>query len=161
MKDSFFEADTGERMFWYSEHVKGPGMKEYKYDPIDSGRWARSLGLVCSALLFFSKDTHVLVCLTLHCWATFVVIPERNSTKKFSWGSGGFLLLLRESLVSSGLNYSCWFICGVCLPRGQPLSHSLYLLWDWTAAKEDPACPQRTIAELLFRTIAEFLSPIS
>jgi hypothetical protein len=27
----------GERMFGYSKHVKGPGMKEYKYDPTDSG----------------------------------------------------------------------------------------------------------------------------
>jgi hypothetical protein len=37
-KKCFPEADTGERMFCYSRHVKGPVMKEYKYDPTDSGR---------------------------------------------------------------------------------------------------------------------------
>ncbi|KRY67946.1 hypothetical protein T4D_4290 [Trichinella pseudospiralis] len=25
--------DTGERMFGYSKHMKGPLVKEYKYDP--------------------------------------------------------------------------------------------------------------------------------
>ena len=34
----FPEADSGERMFGYSKHVKGHLMKEYKYDPTDSGR---------------------------------------------------------------------------------------------------------------------------
>ena len=57
MKDCFPEADTGERMFGYSKHVKGHLMKEYKYDPIDSGGQALSFGLVCSAL-------HALVSLT-------------------------------------------------------------------------------------------------
>ena len=38
VKDYFPEADTGERMFGYSKHMKGPMMKEYKYDPTDSGR---------------------------------------------------------------------------------------------------------------------------
>ena len=36
MKDCFPEADTGERMFGYSKLAKGPGVKEYKYDPTDS-----------------------------------------------------------------------------------------------------------------------------
>jgi hypothetical protein len=44
-------------MFGYSKHVKGHLMKEYKYDPIDSGGQALSFGLVCSAL-------HALVSLT-------------------------------------------------------------------------------------------------
>jgi hypothetical protein len=31
-------------------------MEEYKHDPTDSGRRALSIGLVCSASLFFIKD---------------------------------------------------------------------------------------------------------
>lgn len=50
--------------------------------------------------------------------------------------------------VSSGLNYSCWFMSVVCLLRGltglQLLSYIWCLIWDWTPAKE--AHPQRTIA---------------
>jgi hypothetical protein len=38
MKECFPEADTGERMFGYNRHVKGHLMKEYKYDPTESGR---------------------------------------------------------------------------------------------------------------------------
>jgi hypothetical protein len=51
----FPEADAGERMFGCSRYVKRLLMKEYKYDPTDSGK-ALSLGLVCSALLLFAKD---------------------------------------------------------------------------------------------------------
>ena len=54
-------------MFGYSKHMKGCLIKEYKYEPTESGRQALSFGLVCSTLLFFTKDTHVLVCLTSHC----------------------------------------------------------------------------------------------
>ena len=54
VKDCFTEADTGERMFGYSKHVK-ECLMEYKYDPTDSGR----IGLFCSALLFFTKDSLV------------------------------------------------------------------------------------------------------
>ena len=39
--------------------------KEYKYDIIDSGNL--SIVLLCFALLFFTKDMHVLGCLTLSC----------------------------------------------------------------------------------------------
>jgi hypothetical protein len=39
-------------------------MKEYKYDPTDNGGQALSIGLVGSASLFFTNDTHVLVGLT-------------------------------------------------------------------------------------------------
>jgi hypothetical protein len=31
-------AVTGERIFGYTKHVEGCLMKEYKYDPTDSGR---------------------------------------------------------------------------------------------------------------------------
>jgi hypothetical protein len=37
MEHYFPEADTSERMFGYSKHMKGVLM-EYKYDPTDSGR---------------------------------------------------------------------------------------------------------------------------
>jgi hypothetical protein len=47
MEDSFPEADRGERMLFYSKHMKGHVMKEYKCDLID-------IGLVCSASLFFT-----------------------------------------------------------------------------------------------------------
>ena len=35
MRECFPEADAGEGMFGYSNHVKGPEMKEYEYD----GQW--------------------------------------------------------------------------------------------------------------------------
>jgi hypothetical protein len=38
VKGCFLEADRPERMFGYKKHVKGRKMKEYKYDPIKSGR---------------------------------------------------------------------------------------------------------------------------
>jgi hypothetical protein len=57
----FPEANTGERMFGYSRHAKGHLMNEYKYDPTD--KWERSTEPWFS-LLFFPKDTYVLVCLT-------------------------------------------------------------------------------------------------
>jgi hypothetical protein len=64
VKECFSKADTGERMCGYSRHVKGLLMKEYKYDPTDSGRGALSLCLVYSTSLFFAKDTHVLFSIT-------------------------------------------------------------------------------------------------
>jgi hypothetical protein len=64
MKDCFPEADTGERMFGYSKHMKECLMKECSYESTDSGRRALSIGLVCSASLFFINNTHVLVLLT-------------------------------------------------------------------------------------------------
>ena len=48
----FPEADTGERMFGYSRHVKGRLMKEYKYDPTDSGRGGVSFGFLCLVILW-------------------------------------------------------------------------------------------------------------
>jgi hypothetical protein len=62
MKDCFPEADTCERMFLYSRHVKGHVMMEYSYDLTDSG--SLSIGLVYSASLFLTDNMHVLVHLT-------------------------------------------------------------------------------------------------
>jgi hypothetical protein len=42
-------------------------MKEGVYDTTDSGGRALSIGLVCSASLFFAKDTHVLILLKWRC----------------------------------------------------------------------------------------------
>jgi hypothetical protein len=64
VKEYFPEADTDEKMFGYSKHVKGLLMREYKYDPTDSGRQA--LVWFAPSCYFFAKDTHVLVCLTKH-----------------------------------------------------------------------------------------------
>ena len=44
--------------------MKGPVMKEYKYDPTDSGKQALSFGLACSVSLFFAKDMYWFA---LHC----------------------------------------------------------------------------------------------
>lgn len=55
-RDALLE-HTGEGMLCYSKHMKRPVMKEYKYDPVDSGREALSLSLVCSTSQFFPKDS--------------------------------------------------------------------------------------------------------
>ena len=58
VKGCLAKADTGETVFEYSRHVKGHLMKEYKYDPRDCGRQALSIGLVCSASLFFANNSN-------------------------------------------------------------------------------------------------------
>ena len=103
---------TCERMFswsrhrwkdiWYSRHVKGHLMKEYKYDPTDSGRQALSIGLVCSTLLFFDNGTHVLVHLTQLSSTCGTTAIERNSSKNCSWGSCSSLPLLWPCLRQVG-----------------------------------------------------------
>ena len=45
-------------MFYYSKHVKGLVMKEYKYDRPHSRRQALSLDLVFSASSFFTNNMH-------------------------------------------------------------------------------------------------------
>lgn len=65
-KKMFPEADSGERMFGYSKHIKGHLMKEHKYDLTDSGRQA----LVCSDSIFFVK-THMY-------WVSLHSIVELN-----------------------------------------------------------------------------------
>lgn len=105
----------------------GPVM-QYKCDPTDSWRGALSIGVFVpphySCLLtvyLYWLTLHSIVKLSLCQWPLTI---ERNSPKN-SWSSCGFSLLLQPPLgpvanlaVSSELNYSCWFICAVCLPRG-------------------------------------------
>lgn len=55
---------TEDKNVFLRKTVKGGLMREYKYDPTDSGRRARSCGLVCSVLLFFANDSPILICLT-------------------------------------------------------------------------------------------------
>ena len=124
VRECFPEADTGERMFGYSKHVKGPVMKEYKHDPADRGRGAlaTSSSLACSP---YSLLTTLMYWFVLHS----VVEPniERNSpkenlTREVPVAACRFCSLplgwVASLVYSSGLNYSCWFLPGVCLPRG-------------------------------------------
>ena len=157
MKDCFPETDTGERTFGHSWHMKEPGMKEYKYDLTDRGGWAPSLGLVCSASLFFANDIHILVCLTQHCWAQLVIaVPLKHIHLKYcSQGSRGSLPLLQPHLrwlaclvVSSGLNYLC--LVSACWKVWTVTTSSCLVsacLEQWSAVKEDQACLKRTIVE--------------
>ena len=140
VKDCFLEVGTGERMCGYSSHMKGHLMREYKYDPTDSGRGALSLHLVCSASLFFTKDMHLLVLLSYCCWAQLVVMLSLRETHprtahkvpaaaclppqphcRLVGEPGGFFrieLQLPGVCVLKGLDCSCWFVPGICLPRG-------------------------------------------
>ena len=130
----FTEIDTGERMLWYSKHMNGTVMKEYKYDPTDSG----SSRLVFFALpRYSSHDTHVLACPTLQCWAPLVVMPLRETHPRTACEvpeaafcscslipgqvvrllvSSGltYRCLMSDVSLLKGLDYSCWFLCGVC-----------------------------------------------
>lgn len=141
VKWCFAGAHTGERASCCSKRVKEHAMKGYTYDATDSGRW--STGLVCSASLFFTNNTHVLVHLTQHCWAPLVVtLPLRETCQRTARGIPAaacrFCSLtpgqLASLAASSGLNCSCRFVFGAC--RGTEL-----------LTKTDWAHPQRTIAK--------------
>lgn len=123
MSKDVFLGHTGERMFWYTKHVKGSVMmKVSKYHPIDSGRRALSIDLVCSTSLFFASYMHVLVFLTQHSvvelnfWEHQLPLREtRPGTAHevpmaaccFCGHTSGWLASL---LVSSDSNYSFWFL---------------------------------------------------
>ena len=55
-------------------------MKEYKYDPTDSGRWAVNFGFVCAISVLFAKNTHVFALHSIYCWAQFVIPPWLRKT---------------------------------------------------------------------------------
>ena len=114
-EECFAEADTGERMFFYSRHMKGHVMKEYKYDPTDGG--SCNIGLFCSTLIFFANGTHLLFCLTLQCGDARERL-DKELLVRFLWLLATALGQLVSHAVSPGLNCSCWFVCGVCQPRG-------------------------------------------
>ena len=59
MSNDVLLGPTGERLFGYSRHVKGHLTKGCKSDLTDSGRPALSMGLICSASLFFANNTRV------------------------------------------------------------------------------------------------------
>ena len=58
MNEYFPEADTGERMFCYSKHVKGHMMfrRNINMSPLTVGS---NIGLLCSALLFFTAVLNI------------------------------------------------------------------------------------------------------
>ena len=75
VKGCLAKANMGKAVFLQQTQVKGPLMKECKYDPTGTGRGVLSIDLVCSALIFFTKDTHALALLTCVAEATFVMTP--------------------------------------------------------------------------------------
>ena len=110
MSNNVFLGHRGERMFCYTKHVKGHMMfrRNINITP-DSGNQA------------------LLRLVPLHCYHTCIGSPyivllsfacgdviERNSPKNFSRGSPTVLGWLVSLEVSSGLNYSCWFVLRVC-----------------------------------------------
>jgi len=132
-----------------SKHVNRCVIKKYKYGTTDSGSW--SIGLLCFSSLF-SNDTHVLVRLTLSCWAPLVGdASQRNLPKNFLWSPCCFLLLPRPQVgwwalcfcfcfvffrielpllvhvwwLPSGLDCSWCFVFGVCYWTERLIS------WQW------------------------------
>lgn len=80
-------------------------MKEYKYDPTDSGRWALCTGSICSASLFFATQP-----LREALPRTDHEVPV--TVWSFCSHTSGQLVSL---IVRSQLNTSCWFMPSVCL----------------------------------------------
>ena len=142
VKWCFAKADTWRNISLKQIQVKGcfdiANMWKYKYNPTESRRWALNFDVVCSALVFFTKDMHVLVRLIHHCWAQLVItqplretclrtacevpeaafcfcslIPGQVVRLLVSSGLTNRCLMSDVSLLK-GLDYSCWFVYGVC-----------------------------------------------
>ena len=124
-------------MFCYSRHMKGC-MKEYKYDPTDSGH--SSIGLFCSTSISFANDTHVLVWLTLHCWSVFVEMPLREIHQRTHEAAVASCCFCSLGLLREGCSFfriELWLlVCVWCLQGErtglQLLVHIWCLLQDWT-----------------------------
>ena len=138
MKECFPETATGERMFCNRRQVKEHVMKEYKYDPTDSG-----------SSLFINHMT-CMYWFTLHCVAELHLwwhlreelakgfcgslwLPQPQA----SWRALSFLLDWTSfagscMVTAKWLDYSCWFACGVCY---------------WYPDNKDWTCPQRTMSK--------------
>ena len=83
MKECFPEADTGERMFCYSKHVKGLMMKKYKNDPhrqLACERWFALLHLAVVHIGQACIGLPYIALLSSTCGNAI----ERNSPKNFS-----------------------------------------------------------------------------
>jgi len=99
--------------------VKGLSMfqKGYACDPTDSGSW--SIGLLCSASLFFTRHTCIGSPYISVLSSAYGDAVERNSPKeplvKFLWllAASTTSGQLASLVFSSGLNCSCWFVCVV------------------------------------------------
>lgn len=88
------------------EQIRGRSSlkKEYKYHPTYSGKFALSLGLVCSTSLFLGNDRHILVCLMQCCLPQLVV-----------------MLWLRETHTRTACEFSAAACCFSSLrPVGEP-----------------------------------------
>jgi hypothetical protein len=141
---------TGERMFCWSRHMKGPVMKEYNCDPTQSGM--SSEHVVCFVLPCYSPLTAGMYLFALHsCWDPLVVMPLLRETLQRTALEVSAAPWLVSLVVSSGLIHSCWFRHGVCLLRLDWTGLQLLIrIWclprNWTADK-DWACPKRAIVK--------------
>jgi len=114
VKECFTEADTDERIFCYSRHVKECVMfrKNINMTPQTAGTRA----LVCLALSYWSLLTTHMHCFPSHC----ILV---TSLRKTHWRTSGEVPVascpfcglgqLVSLVVSSGLNCPCWLVCGV------------------------------------------------
>lgn len=119
-KECFHEADAGERMFWYSRHVKGCVRKAGNYAP-DSGSWSPGflfhLAILCQQ--WACTGWPYIVWLSSTCGDRAI---ERNSPKNSSWGSCGSLPHSQMQAGWWALQFlqdwtSCWFVCGLSAER--------------------------------------------
>jgi len=128
---------TGERMFGHSKHTKGCLMKEYKYDPTDSGR---------GTLVWFALPRYSSLTTHTHIWLPYIELLsstcnnaaiDRNSSKSCLWGSCGTLPLLQPHLKLIG--ESCTFfrielellVHAWCLPVRKTGLQLLGCIWCW------------------------------
>jgi hypothetical protein len=118
MLSAVLQVHTGERMFCWSRHRRGPVMfrNNVNMTPQRVGGGS-GVGLPCITLLMF----------------TCCNLVESNLLKNFLWYSFGYLLTLQTQanrwshVVSSELNCHCWVVSGYCQV-------------DWTAAADTCWC---------------------
>ena len=100
-------------------------MKEYKYDPTDSGRWALSFDLVCSVLLF------------LYCLACIALLSSTCGKPACHWEKLAQELLVRFLWPFVNFAARCWdwwFLQDWTTAAGSCLVSAC--LEDWSAAAE-------------------------
>lgn len=111
--------------------MKGCLLKVYQYDPTDSGRRALSFGLVCPASLFFTyiallsstcDDDAIERKLSQELLLRVLQQPADSTASPQAIDEPGdfFRIELQLSGVCllKGLDWSCRFVPGVCLPTG-------------------------------------------
>ena len=134
--------------------------KEYEYDPTD--RLDLRIDLLYFASLFFANDTHVLVHLTLHCWALFVVMLWRETHQRTSCEVtvdschfGYSLQLVGKPGHIFWIECPCWFMYSVWWEDWTAASDSYFVfateLNCWYPNNEDWTCQQRNISKLFLK----------